>query len=134
MVASPYRSIRTRNTVTPQSEAIFGRESEMAPNYAGGVVFKLDPWAQLDRFLILGTDGPTYYASAEKLTKAAAKNVARLLLGKEDGLKVVQKVVEISQEGRAPKNEPALFVLAMASASDHLEVRKAALAALPQVA
>jgi 60 kDa SS-A/Ro ribonucleoprotein len=46
----------------------------------------------------------------------------------------VNRVVEISQEGRAPKNDTALFVLAMASASDSVEVRKAALAALPKVA
>ncbi len=46
---------------TPQSEPIPGKQ--MVPNSGGGFAFVLDDWARLDRFLILGADGPTYYAS-----------------------------------------------------------------------
>ena len=117
---------------TPQTQAIPGRESEMAKNNAGGVSFVVSPWDQLDRFLILGTEGGTYYVDEQKLTKQNAQNVMRLIA--EDGVRVVNRVVEISDAGRAPKNDPALFVLALASADDNEATRKAALAALPKVA
>ena len=46
----------------------------------------------------------------------------------------MRRVVEISESGRAPKNDPALFVLAMAAGLGDDATRAAALAALPQVA
>jgi len=114
---------------TAQTEQ--AREDQVV-NHAGGFVFKLSPWDQLDRFLILGTEGGTYYASERQMTLNNASNVAKLIA--QDGVKVVDRVVEISDSGRAPKNDPALFVLAMASASNDLKTRQAAFAALPKVA
>jgi 60 kDa SS-A/Ro ribonucleoprotein len=118
--------------VTLQTQVIPGREADMTSNSAGGVSFILNEWDQLDRFLILGTEGPTYYASEQDLTKQNYKVVAGLVA--RDGIRVVNRVVEISDSGRAPKNDPALFVLALASAADNQATRKAALAALPRVA
>jgi 60 kDa SS-A/Ro ribonucleoprotein len=118
--------------VTPQTEVIPGRDADMRENNAGGVSFVVSPWDALDRFLILGTEGGTYYASERKLTKDSAQNALRLIA--QDGVRVVNRVVEISDAGRAPKNDPALFVLAMASAADDINTRRAALAALPKVA
>jgi len=117
---------------TPQSQPIPGREAEMAQNAAGGFTFTISPWDQLDRFLILGTEGGTYYTKEQALTVQNAQNVLRLI--GTDGVRVVNRVVEISDAGRANKNDPALFVLALASASDDEATRKAALAALPKVA
>lgn len=117
---------------TPQSQPIPGREAEMAKNSAGGFTFTISPWDQLDRFLILGTEGGTYYQKEQELTIQNAQNVLRLI--GQDGVRVVNRVVEISDAGRAHKNDPALFVLAMASASDDEATRQAALAALPKVA
>lgn len=122
---------RKAKLVTPQSKRASKKQKR---NNAGGFTFQVSDWDRLERFLILGTEGGTYYVSESKLTKQNAKNVDKLLHNKEDGLEVVRRVVEISQSGRAPKNDPALFVLAMASASGHVEVRKAALDALPKVA
>lgn len=124
--------LNSRVTATPQSQPIPGREAEMAQNSAGGFTFTITPWDQLDRFLILGTEGGTYYQKEQELTVQNAQNVLRLI--GQDGVKVVQRVVEISDAGRAAKNDPALFVLAMASASDDEATRQAALAALPKVA
>lgn len=50
-----------------------------------------------------------------------------------DGLRTVSTIVQISCDGRAPKNDPAIFALAMASAHPDLIVRKAALNAVSQV-
>lgn len=41
--------------------------------------------------------------------------------------------VEFSKSGRAPKNDPAIFVLAMAASAEDPETRRAAFAALPEV-
>lgn len=125
-------SATTTGRITPQTQAIPGREKEMAKNAAGGVTFVVSPWDQLDRFLVLGTEGGTYYTTEQKLTAANAQNVIRLI--GEDGVRVVNRVVEISDAGRAPKNDPALFVLALASAADNEATRRAALSALPKVA
>jgi hypothetical protein len=45
----------------------------------------------------------------------------------------VARTVEISDEGRAPKNDPAIFVLAIGAAHPDQAVRKLALAAVPKV-
>lgn len=118
--------------VTPQSEPIPGRETEMVKNSAGGFTFSLDDWGLLDRFLILGSDVPSYYASARELTLKASKSVIDAI--KSDGLRVVNRTVEISTSGRAPKNDPAVFVLALCVVHGSAETIAAAYAALPKVA
>jgi len=114
-------------TETPQGLPIPGRD--MVENNAGGFVFKLDEWKQLERFLILGSEGGTYYVSEKKLTADNANKV--LLLLKKDGVKVVEKTVEVMKSGRAPKPDVAIFVLALAAAKGDDATRKAALAAVP---
>lgn len=116
---------------TPQSKAIKGREAEMAKNNAGGVTFVLDAWGQFDRFLILGSEGGSYYVSEKKLTLENAKNVVACI--KKDGKRAVDRIVEISDQGRALKNDPAIFALALAAASDNKEVAEHAFANLGKV-
>lgn len=101
------------NKKTPQSAPIPGRETEMAKNNAGGYTFTITPFQMLERFLILGSDKPTYYSSAQKLTKDNAANVRACL--QIDGKRTVDLIVAISSEGRAPKNDPALFALAVSA-------------------
>lgn len=117
---------------TPQSEPIPG--TDQIENSAGGFVWQVDDWTLLDRFLILGTVGGTYYIEERELTITSAEAVVRCI--KEDGLRVVERIREISEAGRAAKNDPALFALAMCSSPDlaDLETRRAAMAALPSVA
>ena len=114
-------------TETSQGLPIPGRD--MVENNAGGFVFKLDEWKQLERFLILGTEGGTFYVSEKKLTAVNANQV--LLLLKKDGVKVVDKTVEMLKSGRAPKPDVAIFVLALAASKGDDATRKAALAAVP---
>ncbi len=112
------------------SEPIFGKQQ--VRNSDGGYVWAIDDWKRLDRFLILGTEGGTYYTNERKLTVDNAKAVLRTIA--QDGQRVVRRLVEISEAGRAPKNDAALFVLALAVSRGDLETRKAALRALPRVA
>ncbi len=114
---------------TPQSQPIPGKA--MVANSAGGFAFALDDWARLDRFLILGSAGGTYYIGEQKLTVENAAAVLRCV--DADGARAVARIVEISEAGRAPKNTPAIYALAIAAAAGDEKTRKAALAALPRV-
>jgi 60 kDa SS-A/Ro ribonucleoprotein len=106
----------------------------MKKNSDGAYVFELDKWGRLDRFLILGTEGNTFYSVSQALTLENAENVVECI--REDGVRVVATVVEVSTSGRAPKNDQALFVLAMCMDKElaNLETRQAARKALPKVA
>jgi 60 kDa SS-A/Ro ribonucleoprotein len=116
--------------VTPQREAIPG--SAQVPNSAGGYAFPVDDWVRLDRFLILGTEGGSYYAGEHRLTRDSAEAVLRCV--KADGLRAVARIREISRSGRAPRNDPAVFALAIAAKLGDEPTRKAAFAAVPEVA
>lgn len=126
-MADALRSISTRTTSqTEQASPL------QVPNSAGGFSFALDDWGRLRRFLILGTEGGTYYISQQALTKENAEIVIRLAA--QDPKRVVDLIIEISLAGRAPKVNPAIFALAVAaSMSGTPEDRAYALAALPLV-
>lgn len=95
-------------------------------------MWELDKWQRLDRFLILGTEGGSYYATAQTLTVENAENVVELL--REDGVRVVERVVDVSTAGRAYKNDASLFVLALAFTVGDTDTKAAAKLALPKVA
>ena len=101
-------------------------------NSAGGHAWAVDVWTRLRRFLVLGSEGGSYYASEWTLTRENAKAVEDAV--RTDGVRAVAEIVAVSREGRAPKNDPALYALALAAGVGDGETRKAALTALPQVA
>lgn len=57
----------------PQSQPLPG--STQVPNSAGGFSWKVDCWTRLDRFLILGAEGGSFYASERAMTLDAAASV-----------------------------------------------------------
>lgn len=111
---------------TPQTEPIPGKA--MTPNSAGGYSFAVDDWTRLERFLILGSEGGSYYAKERELTVENAKAVVRCL--DADPARTIRTIVQVSESGRAPKNEPAVMALAIAAGSGHTA---AASEALPKV-
>jgi 60 kDa SS-A/Ro ribonucleoprotein len=113
----------------PQKAPIPG--SGQVRNSAGGFAWAVDDWTRLRRFLILGSEGGSYYASKWTLTRENAQALERCLA--EDGLRAVAEIVSVSDKGRAPKNDPAIFALAMAAGLGDEPTRKAAVEALPQV-
>ena len=115
---------------TPQSMPIPGKV--MIANEAGGYTFPVDKWERLIRVLLTGSESGTYYTDERKLTLESAQAAQECIA--EDGLRVVKEVVEMSVAGRAPKNSPALFVLALCASSKNDVTRAAALASLPGVA
>lgn len=115
--------------IPPQSSPLDERQ---VANSAGGYSFPVDDWKRLDRFLILGSEGATYYASEQKLTVENIEAVKRCVIA--DGVRAVARIVEVSSSGRAPKNDPALLALAYAAAKGDDKTRAAALNAVPDVA
>lgn len=128
MSFNTYTSYSTKKT--SQSEKIPG--SNQSPNSAGGYSFVVDNWTRLNRFLILGTEGGTYYIKEQKLTKDNANSILECI--KEDGKRAVDIIIEVSDSGRAVKNDPALFALAMCAGLGDDFTRKYALDNLPRVA
>ena len=104
---------------------------QMVKNSDGLYVFGVDKFKKLDRFLILGSEGGSYYASQQNLTKECMQSVMDCLT--EDGVRTVNRIVEISVAGRAPKPEPAIFALALATKGFDAATTKAALSAIPKV-
>jgi 60 kDa SS-A/Ro ribonucleoprotein len=114
---------------TRQSEAIPG--STQTPNSARGFAWAVDDWTRLRRFLILGVDGPSYYASTQQLVRENAEAVLRCIA--LDGKRTVDEIVEISTSGRNPKQQPVVFALAACTAAEDDDTRAYALEALPKV-
>ncbi len=113
-----------------QREPIPGED--MVKNNAGGFGFQVDCWTQLERFLILGSECGTYYVGERALTVENAENVIKCL--REDGPRTLKTIVDISQAGRAPKNDPALFALALCAGMGDEATRRLTFEVLPQVA
>ena len=98
---------------TPQRQQVPGR-SDQVENNAGGFVFQIDPMAQLRRFLTIGTAGGTYYVGENELTAENGNLVIEFTKNLESHKALVDTIVEISLAGRAPKQNPTLFALAIA--------------------
>ena len=124
---SPLSWFSTR--ATRQSEPIPG--AGQVPNSAGGHAWAIDDWSRLHRFLILGVDGPTYYASEHQLVKENAEAVLRCIV--LDGKRTVDEIVAVSVSGRNPKQQPVVFALAACAAAEDAETRAYALDALTKV-
>jgi 60 kDa SS-A/Ro ribonucleoprotein len=112
---------------TPQSEPA---GAATIKNAAGGHVFAIDDMARVRRFLVLGSDG-TYYTRAPELTRQNAEVV--LGLAKTNPVALVDMITEISVAGRAPRQNPAIFALAIAASVADEAGRGYALDALPKV-
>lgn len=95
-----------------QTQPILGKK--MVKNNAGGYGFEITPQERLERFLLIGSEGGTYYAGEKELTKENAEKIIEYI--KEDGLVVVDTVRNFAKQNRAPKADAGIFVLALATA------------------
>lgn len=115
--------------LTPQTEPLVGKNQ--VRNDAGGYSFVVTPWVRLERFLILGSEGGSYYTTQQQLTLDNATIVHRCI--KKNGLRTVALISEISTSGRGMKNSPAIFALAMAASFGNVNTQQAAYTAIPSV-
>lgn len=106
---------------TPQNEPVFGKK--MIKNNAGGYGFEASN--RIRRFLVLGTENGSYYASQRELT---TENVQFILsqIQEGQGLEIIKQAVDISVHGIAPKNDAAIWAIAACSVfgdSDYVKSR-----------
>jgi 60 kDa SS-A/Ro ribonucleoprotein len=118
-----------KRRVTPQSRPIPG--STQVANSASGYSWQVDDWVRFDRFLILGAEGGTYYIAELDLVKRNHDAVVRCI--KADGVRAANRIVEISDSGRAPKNDPAVFALALVATHGNNEAKALAFQNLAKV-
>src|SRR5207247_2435112 len=105
-MSNPYT--RALSTPVPQSEQ---EDPRQVQNNAGGFTFTVSDKDRLERFLVLGTDGGTYYVQERDLTKQNVNYLIELI--KRDPVLVINTTADISRAGRAYRNSPAIFVLAL---------------------
>jgi 60 kDa SS-A/Ro ribonucleoprotein len=128
MMALNYAKLFNRRA-TPQSRPIPG--SAQVGNSAGGYTWQVDDWIRLDRFLILGAESGTYHIGELELVKQNHDAIVRAI--KADGVRAVNRIIEISDSGRAPKNDPAVFALALVAAYGNPEAKALAFQNLAKV-
>lgn len=104
---------------------------DQVKNNAGGFVFALDVWKRLERFLILGSDAPTYYQTARALTRENAVVVNEAWA--TDSTRTAQIIINISSGARAVKNDAAIFALALGAVHANVDARQNALASMERV-
>lgn len=92
---------------TPQSEKA---KAGQVKNNAGGFVFQVSDQSRLERFLILGVDGGTYYVNEAIHAKSNVQFLNEMI--ERDEASVLATIVDVSVNGRAYKQSPALFALA----------------------
>ena len=114
-----------------QKNPIPGREAEMVPNHEGGYVFPVDHWKRLERFLVLSSDGGTYYVNPKELTAENGRVVIECL--RHDAKRTIQTIAAISSQGRAYRNDAAIFSLALCAATGDNEASALAYGVMPLV-
>lgn len=106
---------------------------DQIPNTAGGFVYKVDDMNRLRRFLCLGSEGGTYHIGEKELGMENAQTIQKLI---EDGKgeDVVKEVVSFSEEGRAAKQNPIIFTLAVCARQEkNKQVKRLAYDAVSKV-
>lgn len=105
--------------------------SDTVPNHEDGQVYALDKWARLNRYLVLGTEQGSYYARPRELSIRMIGVVRECLVDNPD--QTVETIATISESGIAPKQDPAILALAIASIDERQDVRDRAFSILPRV-
>lgn len=120
-MSSALKSVNYRNT-----------KNGLVPNNGGGLSYTISDSDRLTRFLVLGVDGGTFYASEKNFT---AKNVSWLesLIQRSPQL-VLDIVLDVSTNGRAYRNSGAIFTLALMLNKAPDDFKQKVVDAVPQVA
>ncbi len=115
---------------TPATQREKTRANEVKNN-AGGYVFEVSDIKRLERFLILGTDKGTYYVNERDLTKQNVDFIREMI--SRDAQTVLHTAVDVSVQGRAYRNEAAIFVLALLLSEGPESIKSQVVEATPSV-
>ena len=105
--------------------------ADQVKNNSGGYVFSVSDKSLLERFLIIGSETPTFYQTARELTRQNAQQIEKLWADNPD--LVIEVLTSIVNERRAPKVSPALFVLALGTLAADVKTRKRVYALIPTI-
>ncbi len=119
-----------KNTATPQTQPIPGREAEMIQGRSGGWMFKAGTWKLLRRCLLIGTAQSTYYAGKKELTDDFVEVLRNAIA--ENPNKVAEEILYAS-DGRAINNSAPIFALVLLSMGETPEAKRAFQEIFPQV-
>ena len=101
---------RRATSGVPQSEPIPGQEHLMKQNNAGGFSYTIDSFKALERFLVLGVEGGTYYVDEDQLL---SRNLSCVdICVKENPVHTANLCVEISKANRAISQSPIVVTAA----------------------
>ncbi|URP22218.1 Ro-like RNA binding protein [Microbacterium phage Big4] len=131
-MTSNLKSVVTRKGMTATSQRTKARP-EQIKNAAGGYTFAVSDLDQIKRFLILGSEA-TYYQPGAEVTAENTATLRKALATPEGARAVVDLIVEVSTQGRAAKQDYAIFALALASDPNTSADTGYALSKLPAVA
>jgi 60 kDa SS-A/Ro ribonucleoprotein len=92
----------------------------------------VDGMKRLHRFLILGSETPTYCIARSRLVREDARAILDLLQ-EGRGVDVVNEILRFSTQGRTVKQFPIMFALAICARNDDLPTKRRAYEVLPQV-
>lgn len=134
----PFERIKMQpqGDTVPQKEPLFiprpGRRNQQVENSAGGYVFKVDDMKRLMRFVIMGSEGGTYYVKEKTLSRDNVSCIDRLI-GAGKGVEVVQTIKEVSVSRRNVKQNSLLLAYAICARSNDKDTKKAAYALLSDI-
>jgi 60 kDa SS-A/Ro ribonucleoprotein len=92
-------------------------------NSAGGYVYEVDKQARLRRFLVLGTEGGTFYASQRDLTRENARFLRAYAI--DAPAEVFSVLSEVNSGNVAPRHSTVLLALAVLHATGDKETNEA---------
>jgi 60 kDa SS-A/Ro ribonucleoprotein len=106
--------------------------ARLVTNNKGGVSYEISDEQRFQRFLILGCEGGTYYATEREL---GIENLACLMRLLESGQHevVLRLIRDVSLGGRAAKQQPTMLSLAVVLKHGSPEAKHAALALVDEV-
>lgn len=123
----------TAPKLTPQSQKAAKGQKK---NNAGGFTFTVGALDRIKRFLILGSED-SFYMSGAKLALQNATTIEKYTAAAslEATRELIDLIVSVSVEGRAAKQQPALFALALVIATTpHAEAKNYGYSKLSDVA
>ena len=105
---------------------------DQAINEAGGYSFKVCDMTRLRRFLVIGTENGTFYASSQTSVRRNVQCIQQLIKAGY-GVEVINVLREYSVAGRVAKEEPILLALTSCATYKNKEVQRAAYKAVTDI-
>ncbi|CAB3398551.1 unnamed protein product [Caenorhabditis bovis] len=105
---------------------------DQVKNNAGGYVFQVSDVTRIRRFLILGSEGGTFYQSEKEITLDNVQNLIRII-DEGKAFMILKEIGEINAQNRNPKMTSMLFALALCARYHVHDCRKASKSSDPMV-